>query len=269
MTFAGSRTAETNLPIFQVDAFAERVFCGNPAAVVILPEWLPDATLLGIAQENNYAETAFVISRDGAFDLRWFTPELEMDLCGHATLASGYVVLEHGYASGDRAVFRSRAGELVVRREARLLVMDFPARPARPRRVDGAVSEALGAAPEELHEARDLLAVFRSQAEVEALRPDFAAIAKLDTFAVIATAPGDSCDFVSRFFAPGAGVPEDPVTGSAHCTLVPYWSRRLGKPKLHARQVSKRGGQLWCEQLGDRVLIAGQVVEYLRGEISV
>jgi PhzF family phenazine biosynthesis protein len=257
------------LPIFQVDAFAERVFSGNPAAVVIMSEWLPDATLRAIAQENNYSETAFVVPRGDVFDLRWFTPEVEMDLCGHATLASGYVVLEHGYTSSGRAVFHSEAGELAVKRESDLLAMDFPARPPRPRPLDAAVSQALGAAPEELHESRDFLAVFRSQAEVEALRPDFPAIAKLDTFAVIATAPGDSCDFVSRFFAPGAGVPEDPVTGSAHCTLVPYWSRRLDKPKLYARQVSKRGGQLWCEDLGERVLLAGRVVEYLRGEISV
>lgn len=257
------------LPIFQVDAFAERVFCGNPAAVVVMPEWLPDATLLGIARENNYSETAFVLPRGGAFDLRWFTPELEMDLCGHATLASGYVVLQHGYTSSDRAIFNSKAGELAVTRERDLLAMDFPARAPRPRPIDAAVAEALGAVPDELHESRDFLAVFRSQAEVEALHPDLSAVAKLDTFAVIATAPGDSCDFVSRFFAPGAGVPEDPVTGSAHCTLVPYWSERLGKPKLYARQVSKRGGQLWCEHLGERVVLAGRVVEYLRGEINV
>jgi PhzF family phenazine biosynthesis protein len=257
------------LPIFQVDAFAERIFSGNPAAVVIMPEWLPDATLLGIAQENNYSETAFVVPRGEAFDLRWFTPEVEMDLCGHATLASAHVVLHHGYAKADRAIFHSKAGELIVEREGDLLAMDSPARPPRPRRTDAAVSDALGAAPDELHESRDLLAVFRSQADVEALRPDFAAVAKLDTFAVIATAPGNSCDFVSRFFAPGAGVPEDPVTGSSHCTLVPYWSRRLSKPKLYARQVSKRGGELWCEHRGERVVLAGRVVEYLCGEINV
>lgn len=257
------------LPIFQVDAFAERLFAGNPAAVVVMPDWLPDGTLQGVAQENNYSETAFVVPRGEFFDLRWFTPEVEVDLCGHATLASAHVVFRHGYTNAERVVFRSRAGDLTVKRAGDLLAMDFPARPPRPLPADAAVSDALGAVPDELHESRDLLAVFRSQADVEALRPNFSAIAKLDTFAVIATAPGDSCDFVSRFFAPAAGVPEDPVTGSAHCTLVPYWSRRLGKPKLHARQVSRRGGELWCEHLGERVVVAGRVVEYLRGEIEV
>lgn len=257
------------LPIFQVDAFAEHIFSGNPAAVVIMPDWLPDVTLQAIAQENNCSETAFVVPRGEVFDLRWFTPAVEMDLCGHATLASAYVVLQYGYTSSGRIIFHSKAGELPVKREGDLLAMDFPARPPQPRAADLALNDALGAPPDELHESRDLLAVFRSQAEVEALRPNFSAIAKLDTFAVIVTGPGDSCDFVSRFFAPGAGVPEDPVTGSAHCTLVPYWSKRLGKRKLYARQVSKRGGQLWCEHLGERIVLAGRVVEYLRGEINI
>lgn len=258
-----------NLPIFQVDAFADHLFSGNPAAVVVMPEWLPDQTLQAIAQENNYSETAFVVPRGELFDLRWFTPELEMDLCGHATLASAHVVFQHGYTTDDTISFKSKAGTLTVKRKGDLLAMDFPARPPRTIHADVAVSEALGAAPCELHESRDLLAVFGSQAEVEALCPDLSAVAKLSTFAVIVTAPGESCDFVSRFFAPGAGVPEDPVTGSAHCTLVPYWSRRLGKSKLHARQVSRRGGELYCEHLGERVVVAGRVVEYLRGEIFV
>ncbi|MEE8475486.1 MAG: PhzF family phenazine biosynthesis protein [Myxococcota bacterium] len=257
------------LPIFQVDAFASHVFAGNPAAVVVMDEWLSDPILQAIAQENNYSETAFVVPRGDSFDLRWFTPEIEMDLCGHATLASAHVIFQHGYTSKEEIVFRSKGGNLTVRREGDLLAMNFPAWPPRPTEGDAAVNAALGATPLELHESRDLLAVFDSQADVEALRPDFPAIAKLNTLAVIATAPGNSCDFVSRFFAPGVGVPEDPVTGSAHCTLVPYWSARLGKTKLHALQVSKRGGELFCEHLGERVVLAGRVVEYLRGEITV
>jgi PhzF family phenazine biosynthesis protein len=257
------------LPIFQVDAFAHRVFSGNPAAVVVMNEWLSDQVLQAIAQENNYSETAFVVPRGDFFDLRWFTPEIEMDLCGHATLASAHVIFRHGYTRDEEIVFRSKAGSLTVKCEGDLLAMNFPARAPRPIECDAAVSAALGAAPSELHESRDLLAVFDSQADVEALSPDFPAVAKLNTFAVIATAPGNSCDFVSRFFAPGAGVPEDPVTGSAHCTLVPYWSTRLGKSKLHALQVSARGGELYCEHLGERVVLAGRVVEYLRGEIYV
>ncbi len=257
------------LPIFQLDAFTDRLFGGNPAAVVLLGDWLPDATLQAIALENNCSETAFVVPRGVEFDLRWFTPTIEVDLCGHATLASAHVLFHHGYASSDEVVFRYPGGTLAVAREGDLLAMDFPARPAVRIEPDGAAAAALRARPRELHRARDLLAVFDTPAEVEALEPDFSAIAKLDAFAVIATAPGGDCDFISRFFAPGAGVPEDPVTGSAHCTLVPYWSRRLGKAALHARQVSKRRGELFCEDRGERVKIAGRAVEYLRGDIDV
>jgi len=257
------------LPIFQVDAFADRVFAGNPAAVVRLGEWLPDGVLQGIAMENNLSETAFVVPREGLFDLRWFTPKVEVDLCGHATLASAHVIFEQGWANGDEVVFESAGGTLTVRREGDLLAMDFPARPPRRIADDPRLSAALGAAPLELHVARDRLAVYGSQAEVEALQPDFAALSGLDAFAVIVTAPGDSCDFVSRFFAPAVGIPEDPVTGSAHCTLAPYWSARLGKAALHARQVSARGGELHCEHRGDRVVLKGRAVGYLRGEIEV
>ena len=255
--------------MFQVDAFTGRLFGGNPAAVVVLPEWLADETLQAIAQENNLAETAFVVPGADWFGLRWFTPEIEVDLCGHATLASAYVLFNHGYTSHSEVVFEYRGGWLTVAREGDLLAMDFPARPPEPIQCDAALADALGAVPRELHQSRDLLAVFDTQADVESLRPDFSAIAKLDVFAVIASAPEKECDFVSRFFAPGAGIPEDPVTGSAHCTLVPYWSERLGKKKLHALQLSRRGGELFCENLGPRVKICGRVVEFLRGEISV
>ena len=257
------------LPIFQLDAFASRLFGGNPAAVVVLPDWLPDATLQAIAQENNLSETAFVVPRGESFGLRWFTPAVEVDLCGHATLASAHVLFHHGYATGAEVVFRYAGGTLTVSRRDGLLAMDFPSRP--PMRVadDPSIAEALGAEPSVLLRSRDFLAVFDTQEQVEGLEPDLAAVAALDAFAVIVTAPGKRCDFVSRFFAPAAGVPEDPATGSAHCTLVPYWSDRLGLEKLHAFQLSKRGGELFCEQRGDRVEIAGRVVEYLRGEIDV
>jgi len=257
------------LPIYQVDAFTSRVFAGNPAAVVLLEEWLPDELLQGIAMENNLSETAFVVPRGATFDLRWFTPKVEVDLCGHATLASAHVIFGKGDAPGDEVVFESRGGTLRVRRAGDMLAMDFPARP--PRRIpdDPSVTAALGAAPDELHEARDLMAVFGSQADIEALEPDFAVMGGLGAFAIIVTAPGDACDFVSRFFAPAVGIPEDPVTGSAHCTLTPYWSARLGKSGLHALQVSARGGELHCEHRGDRVVLKGRAVDYLRGEIEV
>ena len=257
------------LPLFQVDAFTSRVFSGNPAAVVIIDEWLPGEAMQAIANENNLSETAFVVPREGFFDLRWFTPEMEVDLCGHATLASAFVLFEHGYSSSEEIAFETQSGRLTVARQGDSLAMDFPARPPRPVGPDAAFAAALGAAPAELLVARDHLAVFGAQAEVESLRPDFAAVAALDAFAIIATAPGDSCDFVSRFFAPRAGIPEDPVTGSAHCTLTPYWSARLGKSKLHARQVSRRGGELICELRGDRVVLVGQAAGYLRGEIEI
>lgn len=257
------------LPIFQVDAFTDRRFGGNPAAVVILDEWLPDATMQAIAQENNLAETAFVIPGEAKSSLRWFTPEVEVDLCGHATLASAFVMFGERYCDGDEVVFRYAGGDLSIARDGDRLVMDFPSRPPEPCEMDAAVTRALGAAPAELHRSRDLLAVFDDHADIEALQPDLAAVAALDTFAVIATAPGRDCDFVSRFFAPGAGVPEDPVTGSAHCTLIPYWGRRLAKTQMHARQLSRRGGELFCEDRGERVTIAGRAVEYLRGEIEV
>jgi PhzF family phenazine biosynthesis protein len=259
----------TELPIFQVDAFAGRRFAGNPAAVVVMPAWLPDDVLLAIAAENNLSETAFVRPEGDGFGLRWFTPTVEVDLCGHATLAAGHVLLTHGWASGPVVEFRAGIGPLTVRREGELLWLDFPSRPPEPVPVSGALSQALGATPAETHAARDLLAVFGSTAEVAALQPDMHALAALDTFAVIVTAPGETCDFVSRFFAPARGVPEDPVTGSAHCTLTPYWSRRLGKHRLDARQISHRGGELVCEDRGERVGIAGRVADYLRGTITV
>ncbi|HEY1722126.1 MAG TPA: PhzF family phenazine biosynthesis protein [Magnetospirillaceae bacterium] len=260
------------LPIYQVDAFTDKIFAGNPAAIVPLDSWLPDATMQAIAAENNLAETAFFV-RDhdkDAWGLRWFTPSVEVDLCGHATLAAAYVLFEHLGAGGGAVHFDTRSGRLTVKRDGGLLVMDFPARPphAHPSAPD--LEKVLGVIPTEVLMARDLLAVFDTEATVRKLDPDMAAIAKLETFAVIVTAPGKGeYDFVSRFFAPAKGVPEDPVTGSAHCTLVPYWSKRLGKTELKARQVSARGGDLLCRDLGDRVSMAGHAALYLEGTITV
>jgi predicted PhzF superfamily epimerase YddE/YHI9 len=256
------------LPLYQLDAFTSRLFGGNPAAVVLLDAWLPDAVLAAIAAENNLAETAFVIPRPDVSPLRWFTPAIEVDLCGHATLAAADVLFRYRFPSHERLAFSTKSGELAVTRAGALLKMDFPARPGKPVAVTDALVAALGARPRAAYLARDLLAIFDSESEVRALHPDFARIEALDAFAVIVSAPGDKIDFVSRFFAPGAGVPEDPVTGSAHCTLVPYWAARLAKNALSAQQVSARGGDLLCELCGERVLIAGQVVEYLRGEIE-
>ena len=257
------------LPIFQVDAFASRGLRGNPAAVVILEAWLDDALLQRIAEENNLSETAFVIPKGEVFPLRWFTPEIEVQLCGHATLATAHVLFGNGQAAGDTVAFATRSGILRVGRRGDLLELDFPALPAAPTEAPRALLEGLGTQPAEVLLAKNFLAVFGSEAEVRGLGPRFDRLRELGTTGVIATAPGESCDFVSRFFGPGVGVDEDPVTGSAHCTLVPFWSRRLGKSKLLGRQVSARGGELYCENRGDRVGIAGYVRDYLSGEITV
>ena len=255
------------IPLYQIDAFTGRVFAGNPAAVCPLAEWLEDSVLQSIALENNLSETAFFVRRDERFALRWFTPAVEVDLCGHATLASAFVILNYLEPSLDAAVFDTRSGELVVRRDGDLLSMDFPARPPAPCPMPGKLEAALGRRPVATFAARDLMALFESEAEVRALQPKMDLLAQVETFAVIVTAPGADADFVSRFFAPRGGVSEDPVTGSAHCTLAPYWSGRLGKRSLYARQVSARGGELWCEDRGDRVVIKGRAVRFMEGRI--
>lgn len=259
------------LPLYQVDAFTSRLFGGNPAAVVLLEEWLPDATMAAIAAENNLAETAYVIPRADVSPLRWFTPTMEVDLCGHATLASADVLFRYRFPELHRLTFSTQqSGNLVVERRGELLSMDFPARPPTPVAVTEAMVQAFGITPLEALRSRDLLLVVGSEAEVRGVRPDMARVAALDdTFAVIVSAPGEKVDFVSRFFAPRAGIDEDPVTGSAHCTLIPYWAARLGTSTLTAKQVSARGGDLACELRGDRVIIAGHAVEYLSGAIVV
>ena len=257
------------LPVYRVDAFVlERPFSGNPAGVCPLDGWLDDTTLQGIAAENNLAETAFFLPPvEGVAPLRWFTPTVEVDLCGHATLASAHVLFEHLGGTGDRVRFSSKSGELAVSRAGALLELDFPARAGKPVELSDRVAAAVRAEPAAVLEATDLLVVFETEDEVRNLRPDMAAMAALPQRGVIATAPARDVDFVSRFFGPKVGVPEDPVTGSAHCTLIPYWSERLGKTVLEARQLSPRGGALLCTHRGDRVGIAGRARTTLVGEI--
>jgi PhzF family phenazine biosynthesis protein len=265
------------IPLYQVDAFSQHPFGGNPAAVCPLERWLEDALMQSIAAENNLAETAFFAPagpKDGGadFGLRWFTPTLEIDLCGHATLASAHVIFTRLEPARARVSFSTRSGRLEVVRDGDRLAMDFPARPPEPHSGIDAAAAALGARPAEFRAARDGFAVFEREEDVARLKPDFAKLAALDFFALIATAPGkpgSGVDFVSRFFAPKAGVPEDPVTGSAHCSLIPYWAQRLGKSKLFARQISPRGGDIWCEDRGARVVIAGHCVEVIEGAIAL
>lgn len=257
------------LPYYEVSAFTTNPFGGNPAGVCPLEHWLPAPVLQGIAANNNLAETAFTVPRGSDFDLRWFTPTVEMDLCGHATLAAASVLFTERGLAGSEVRFHSRSGVLAVNRSGDLLTLDFPSRPAASTVSPEELVRGLAATPKEVLKSRDYLAVFANEAEVRALKPDFAVLKTLDCLGVIVTAPGADCDFVSRFFAPGAGVDEDPVTGSAHCTLLPYWSRRMGKAKLFARQVSARGGELHCELAGERVRIGGHAVTYLRGNIEI
>ncbi len=258
------------IPIYQVDAFTLGPFSGNPAAVCSLDAWLDDATMQNIAAENNLAETAFIVAREEGYDLRWFTPTIEVDLCGHATLAAGYVVLNHLQPDLDSVSFETLSGTLIVTRDGERLSMDFPARAPTPVPVSKVLSEALGQAPSEVHLSRDILAVYDDEACVRSLSPDQARLLALDEgLGVIVTAKGDTVDFVSRFFVPKGGIAEDPVTGSAHCTLVPYWAERLGKSQLIAHQVSPRGGELHCEHRGDRVIMSGQCVLFLTGSIHL
>jgi PhzF family phenazine biosynthesis protein len=262
------------LPLYQIDAFASAAFRGNPAAVCPLDRWLPDETMQSIAAENNLAETAFYVRKGDRYGLRWFTPTVEVDLCGHATLATASVILGiRREIAGPKVVFDSRSGELAVETDGELYALDFPARPPATSPADcSSVEAALGAKPSQVlgvQGAGDCLCVFETQDQVQGLRPVMDRLAAIDCFSFIATAPGLDCDFVSRFFAPAQGIPEDPVTGRAHTTLIPYWSGRLGKKQTFARQISKRGGELWCEDRGDRVRIAGRAIRYLEGMIEV
>jgi PhzF family phenazine biosynthesis protein len=258
-------------PIYQVDAFADALFSGNPAAVVPLDAWLPDAVMQAVAAENNLSETAFFVPRDDdGFDLRWFTPLTEVDLCGHATLATAHVLYSHLGYEGARAVFHTRSGALRVERAGHGYRMDFPA--DEPVRMEASeiVSRALGAEVAELWRGRDdFMAVLDTQKQIEQLQPDMVALAQLGGRGLIATAPGDTADFVSRCFYPNAGIAEDPATGSAHTTLTPYWAARTGKSTLRARQLSARGADLLCFLAGNRVVLEGSAVTYMWGACHV
>lgn len=269
------------MKLFQIDAFALEVFQGNPAAVVPLDAWLPDAKMQAIAAENNLAETAFFVpTGDGSYHLRWFTPSQEVPLCGHATLASAFVIFTELTPSKQDVRFQTQSGLLSVRRFGEMLQMDFPKYALAPAEAPPELMAGLRLPPGEIFKTLahpnseaateiDYYAVYSTEAEVRALAPDFAALSRLDLLGVVVTALGDSVDFVSRYFAPRLGIPEDPVTGSTHCALTPYWAARLGRQTLRARQVSRRGGELFCEVTENRVLISGYAVKYLEGEIFV
>jgi PhzF family phenazine biosynthesis protein len=260
------------LPVFHVDAFTADVFGGNPAAVCLLPQWLDDDLLQSVAAENNLSETAYLVPRGDHYELRWFTTRCEVKLCGHATLASALVILQILAPGSNSVRFHTRfSGELNVSRDGDRLAMDFPAAPpwicGNP---PAALIEGLGVRPPLVMQVEDnYFAVYEAAEDIKSVQPDFRVIEKLHPAGVAITAPGEDSDFVSRYFAPSYGIPEDPVTGSTHCSLAPYWSKRLGKTSLHARQFSQRGGELWCDVKGDRVIIKGKAVLTLRGELSI
>lgn len=260
----------TKLEIFQVDAFADRVFSGNPAAICPLDTWLEDSMLQNIAAENNLAETAFFVATNDSFQIRWFTPKIEVDLCGHATLASAYVLFELLGFKKEVLSFQSRSGVLTVTKNKDWFTLNFPADRLDEIEINPALRSCFDIKPIEAYRgSTDLMLVFADQHDIEAIKPDFGKIAECRARGVIVTAKGNKTDFVSRFFAPALGINEDPVTGSAHTTLTPFWSKRLGKLDLTATQLSIRGGFLRCSLLKERVLISGQAVLFLRGEISV
>jgi predicted PhzF superfamily epimerase YddE/YHI9 len=258
------------IPYYQLAAFAEERFKGNPAGVCFLAKgWLPDDVMQKIAAENGVSETAFVIREAEGYGLRWFSPTMEVDLCGHATLATAHAIFFETGLDAESITFKTRSGEVSVARVEDMMVLDFPVRPPMRCAAPDGVEFVLGTMPQEIWRARDYLVVFETEADVKSLQPDFEKLREWDCLGVIATAPGDSVDFVSRFFAPKIGLNEDPVTGSAHSTLIPYWSRRLKKKDLHALQVSARGGELFCQDHGTRVKIGGYAVTYLRGELDI
>lgn len=257
-----------NLSIYQVDAFTGRLFSGNPAAVCPLETWIDDYRLQAVAAENNLSETAFFVKRGDRYEIRWFTPTSEVDLCGHATLASAFVIFHFLEKNLKAVAFETRErGALSVTRDGERLTLDFPAMVPEPCEAPAGLIEGLGRRPEAVLRSRDYLVRYVDEQSVRDLSPDMGLLARAECVGIVTTAPGDEVDFVSRFFAPRMGVPEDPVTGSAHCTLTPYWAGELGKDRLHALQVSKRGGELFCRNLGDRVKISGEAVLYLQGTI--
>jgi len=258
-----------DIRFYHIDAFADRIFAGNPAGVCFLDAWIEDPILQSIAAENNLPETAFLVQADNHYELRWFTPKVEIDLCGHGTLASAFALFEYVNPKARQVAFQTKSGILTVQRQGNLLIMDFPTRRPDPCQPPAHLDEIMGISPSRTLRSRDLVVVYENEDHIRRLKPDLAGMAALDCFGVIATSPGKKSDFVSRFFAPGAGIPEDPVTGSAHCTLIPYWSEHLGKRELHAFQLSERGGELFCIDKGERVSIGGRAVAYLSGTIRI
>jgi len=257
------------IPYYHIDAFASTRFSGNPAGVCVLKEWLPDEVLQNIASENNLSETAFVVAKQDQFELRWFTPVREVSLCGHATLATAFVIFEcEGYTE-PIIHFQSKSGVLTVERDGAVLVLDLPSRRTEPCATPEVLVQGLGQAPLEVRRAKSYMAVFATQQDIVSIKPEMQCLGQLDCSGIIITAPGDQVDFVSRFFAPRLGIPEDPVTGSSHCTLIPFWAERLSKKKMTALQLSARGGELSCEYVGERVKIGGKAITYLSGEIEL
>jgi len=257
----------TALPIYQVDAFTSKVFGGNPAAVCPLTEWLPDTLMQQLAAENNLSETAFFVEQNGRFHIRWFTPEYEIDLCGHATLASAFVIFNQLGYEKDTIIFDCKSGELVVNKVGDKIELNFPSRmPLAVDTIPDNLLKGLSIAPAKVLKSRDYFVVYDDEKQVHDLKVDFQYLNQLDVVGVIVTAPGTAVDFVSRFFVPNSVIGEDPATGSAHCNLIPYWSNVLGKNELVCRQVSARMGELWCQYLGDRVTMSGYGVLYMKGE---
>ena len=258
-----------NISIYQVDAFTSDVFSGNPAAVCPLEKWLDEKTMQLIARENNLSETAFFIRDGKGFSIRWFTPVEEVDLCGHATLASAFVIFTELDPKSSKVEFTSKSGPLRVERIGEMLSMDFPSQPPVECDRPAELMNGLGVKPALVLKSADYFVVYAHEEDIRTLRPDMDLLKKVDLRGVIVTAPGICSDFVSRFFAPRLGIDEDPVTGSAHCALIPYWSGILKKKDLHACQVSERGGEIFCKDAGERVIITGQAVKYMQGNITI
>lgn len=258
------------MKLYQVDAFTDEVFSGNPAAVVPLNDWLSDDEMQNISAENNLSETAyFVEEADGSYRIRWFTPKTEVDICGHATLASAHVLFEHLGFDGEKVTFQSHSGELTVKKKDDIYWMNFPSNPPEPIPVPKLLPDAIGTIPIYTGVNRDMLVLLHDEETVRSVKPDFALLEKMEVRGIVITAKGENCDFVSRYFAPSMGIYEDPVTGSAHTLLTPFWKKRLNKSSLHAQQVSKRGGNILCAQKDKRVEIGGAAVTYMTGEINI
>lgn len=268
----GQKIVVMNLTIYQVDAFTKDIFKGNPAAICPLTEWLPAETMQRIALENNLSETAFFVKDDDVYEIRWFTPTMEVNLCGHATLASSFVIFNYlDEPSNTIKLHSHRSGNLSVEKQDDRLILDFPRYGVNEIEIDPALTEAVGKKPLQTWETQGnrVLMLFEKEKDIAGMEPDMSALSRSDFDEVIVTAEGDSADFVSRMFAPRIGIPEDPVTGAIHCSLIPFWSARLGKTELYAKQISARGGELFCELKGDRVKIGGNAALYLKGEIYV